>query len=88
MNLWNWADEAYYKGEISEADRHNYRVQSLETLGMGLHSLQGIDAHLDYDAGESRTWIARHTGTLPTPDHIAYFDDQSITYQKMILEIM
>ena len=53
MNLWNWADEAYYKGEISEADRHNYRVQSLETLGMGLHSLQDIDAHLDYDAGKT-----------------------------------
>ena len=82
VNLWNWADEAYYKGEISEADRHNYRVQSLETLGMGLHSLQDIDAHLDYDAGKNRTWIPHHTETLPTPDHIAYFDDPRYNISK------
>ena len=82
VNLWNWADEAYYKGEISEADRHNYRVQALETLGMGLHSLQDIDAHLDYDAGENMTVIPHHTGILPTPDHIAYFDDPRYNISK------
>lgn len=82
ISIWNMADEMYNNGEIDEDERHNYRVQALETLGTGLHSLQDIDAHLDYGINDVSVIIPHHTGMLSTPDHIAYFDDPQYNIYK------
>ena len=74
VNTWNRANELYNNGEINEDQRHNMRVQALESLGRGLHSLQDIDAHLDYNEGDD-TYGAHHTGILVTKGTISKFDD-------------
>lgn len=82
VRLWNDADYMYNNEEISEEERHNMRVQALESLGVGLHSLQDIDAHIDYSEGSFPIIIPHHTDVLPTPDHVAYFDDPRYNIYK------
>ena len=38
--------------------RHKYRVQALQSLGRGLHSLQDIDEHMDMKTDDFDTPIA------------------------------
>ena len=60
---WNWADQAYANGEITFEERHEWRVNALTILGQGLHSLQDIDAHLDWGTDDftGSIWKAHST---------------------------
>ena len=82
VNTWNMADELYNNGDITEEQRHAMRVQSLESLGRGLHSLQDVDAHLDYNEGDV-LYTPHHTGRLIDLNYnIAVFDDPGYDIYK------
>ncbi|PKM39218.1 MAG: hypothetical protein CVV03_12650 [Firmicutes bacterium HGW-Firmicutes-8] len=65
---------------------NNSRKTSFETLGKGLHALQDIDAHMDYDADdESAVWWKHHEGekgNLLGPTDT--FDDPSKDFIKTL----
>ena len=52
VNMWLEADIRHKAREINCGQRYQDRVQALFYLGRGLHSIQDIDAHLDF--GRSR----------------------------------
>ncbi len=65
---WNWADEAYAKGEITVEERHQWRVGALEMIGQGLHALQDIDAHMDIGTNDFNNPISSpHTFNGESP---------------------
>ena len=48
VNMWLNGDSLYASGDINFDQRYEKRVQALFYLGRGLHSVQDIDAHLDF----------------------------------------
>ena len=61
VNEWNFADFLYHEKAISKQERHNRRIKALETLGIGLHSLQDIDAHMDWATDDFEGRIPAHS---------------------------
>ncbi|MDD4049175.1 MAG: RHS repeat-associated core domain-containing protein, partial [Clostridia bacterium] len=68
---WNWANEAYANGEITLEQRHEWRVNTLQLLGKGLHALQDIDAHMDIGTNdyEGSIWsVHNFEPSIDNPD--------------------